>query len=216
MAAIKNLISQKFGRLAVIGYVKRYGNGSRWRCRCDCGTEKLISTGSLRSGTTVSCGCYHREQQAKAHTTHGLLSHGKPHPLYYTWRGMLNRCYLRSSRTFARYGGRGVKVCEEWRNDFGQFVQDMGERPAGHSIDRIDNNGDYQPGNCRWASARQQGLNKRLTARDQAGTPYLLKAEANGIKETTYRMRLAKGWTHEEASTIPLGCHRLPEFAELG
>lgn len=150
----KDLTGKRFHRLVVIGYVGK----SRWRCRCDCGTIKVVRADCLKDHTTVSCGCYNREVVAKRETTHGMSKSR----VYRIWDAMKSRCENPKNSKYRYYGGRGIKVCKRWSRSFEAFYQDMGEPPTPqYSIDRIDNDGDYEPGNCRWATMTEQNRNKR-------------------------------------------------------
>jgi len=162
-ANVNDLTGQKFGRLTVTGYSHKHGRNHKWRCRCKCGKETVKRADHLKSGRSRSCGCLNAEVQSKNFTKHGGAAFDKSrrHPLYSIWSGMKKRCYSESCAAYPYYGGRGIGVCPEWREDFAQFAEDMGERPVGTSLDRIDNDADYGPKNCRWATKSEQMKNRR-------------------------------------------------------
>ncbi len=155
-----NLIGQRFGRYLVLAEAPNQGSNVRWLCRCDCGNLRMVQAGALREGTSTSCGCYSREAKSKTHTKHGCGVQRTPE--YLAWVNMKARCRRKTHPGYGRYGGRGIKVCERWLTSFNNFLADMGQRPSEqHSLDRINNNGDYEPGNCRWATIIEQQNNLR-------------------------------------------------------
>ncbi len=153
---IINLTGQRFGRLQVVRLLtERKHSEAVWECVCECGNIKHIQSYCLRSGQSKSCGCLNRELTSKANTTHG-----KTNSLAYkSWEGMMQRCYNPKNNAYRLYGGKGIKVCPLWRDSFEAFYKDMGERPIGLTIERIDSTEDYTPENCKWATYTEQGRN---------------------------------------------------------
>jgi hypothetical protein len=158
MTRLINITGKQFGRLVVTAYAgvnKR--RGSRWKCLCDCGARGIVDAWHLRSGQSQSCGCLQRELTIARSTKHGRSNS----PEYYSWQAMKQRCSKPYATSYEYYGARGIRVCERWLNSFSAFYQDMGPRPEGCSVDRINVNDDYRPDNCRWADAKQQRQNRR-------------------------------------------------------
>lgn len=156
----KNLTGQRFGRLVAIEPIaKRQQNGNVvWKCVCDCGNKLKVDGASLRSGSTKSCGCFQREKISNLFKTHGM----EGTPIYRVWRNMIARCENQNKKEYKNYGGRGITVCQRWRNSFEAFYADVGDKPEGKSLDRWpDNDGNYEPANWRWADRHEQRVNSR-------------------------------------------------------
>ena|SRR5690348_8244990 len=162
-----NLAGKRFGRLVVLEYrgSNKY-HDSIWLCKCDCGNTVTIRGFTLRlsNGATKSCGCLRRDIQRQAHLRHGHQRRGMETPTHFSWRAMMARCSNPRFHQFKDYGGRGILVCERWKQ-FENFLADMGERPHGLTLDRINNDGNYEPENCRWATRKQQNSNTRRSWR---------------------------------------------------
>lgn len=222
---MSNTKELRFGRLLVISD-KMYlpvGNQGRkavfYECRCDCGITKTIRYDDLRSNRTVSCGCYNKENTKTKFTAHGMRNH----PLYNIWNSMIQRCYNPNSKSYKNYGGRGIIMCDEWKNELTgceQFATDMGNRPSHkHSIDRIDVNGNYQPNNCRWATPDQQMRNTRrnkLLSYNGITKPLVEWAEEYNLPYDILAGRIRKKWSMETALTFPhVSRMRLEAHAEI-
>lgn len=190
-----DLTGHTFGKWTVLGYYGRSNGSTWWLCRCGgCGIEKPVRAGGLMAGTSRGC------------KSCGMTTHGKTEtPECVTWHSIIGRCYRPKATGYARYGGRGITVCKRWRTSVANFIADMGPRPSSrHSIERIDNNGNYEPDNCLWATPEQQARNKRnnrmltFQGRTMCLTAW---AEAIGIAATTLQGRLQRGWSVKRALT---------------
>lgn len=207
----RDLEGQKFNRLTAIRPdVNRHGR-TYWICRCECGKEKSISTTCLSREKTQSCGCalvdFLKSRATHRATCVGSAGHRNRTPEYSAWSSLKNRCRSPQSKYYDRYGGRGIHICDRWAESFADFLADMGPRPSPeHSIDRIDNDGNYEPDNCRWATRKEQTRNRRsnrlLLAFGQSLT-IAEWAERNGVRPPAIRQRLRIGWSNEDAVSIP-------------
>lgn len=191
----KDITGQRFGSLTVLHLTKRLDikdGHSHWACRCECGKEVVVSGRYLRAGRTISCGCVRTERIRKMSTTHGW----KHTPEYNSWQRAKARCFLKSDRKYSDYGGRGITMCPEWTASFQAFIDYMGPRPKDTSLDRINNNGNYEPGNCRWATRTEQVRNRRKTiflTHDGLTLSMPEWAERLGIKYDTLKAKRRKG-----------------------
>jgi hypothetical protein len=154
-----DLCGKAFARLTVVQWAGRNWKGDLlWECLCDCGTSRVVLGRSLTSGTCKSCGCLNLEVAISSNTKHGMSRTA----IYHAWVAMIERCDNPKNKAYKNYGGRGITVCERWRESVANFVADMGPRPSKrHTLDRINNDGNYEPTNCRWATWDVQSRNKR-------------------------------------------------------
>lgn len=189
-----DLTGNSYGRWTVLG--GRYtseGKTLMWKCRCSCGTVKDVAHSNLRGGRSISCGCNHREQLSSRSTTHGMSKTDT----YKIWHGILKRCYNPKSIVYEHYGERGITVCDRWRARFLDFLSDMGERPSKeYSIERIDNDGNYCPENCKWATDIEQLNNTTRNVRLSAYGKSLTQMQWQyriGISRTMLRKRRLLG-----------------------
>ena len=206
MGRVIDLKGKRFGKLTVIEkHSQDKWGGWNWLCRCDCGNETVVSGGHLRVMKTKSCGCSRKESKNFSHKMTGSR-------IYSIWQAMKNRCYYEKSKAFKHYGGRGIKVCDEWKNSFISFYEwsmkngyDENAERGQCTIDRIDVNGNYEPNNCRWATIKQQANNTRRNHFiEYNGKTQTVSQWANelGVEPDSIFNRLQKGFTEEEALTL--------------
>lgn len=190
-----DLTGVRVGKLTVICEVfnhKWAGKHRKWLCRCDCGNEREMFQQRLSDGTAVSCGCANKEITIKAHTTHGMSKT----PIYGVWVGMISRCSNEHNAMWHNYGGRGISVCSRWRS-FENFYADMGDLPyVGAEIDRIDNDGNYEPGNCKWATRKEQTNNTRRN----------VFVEVDGVVKTVAQWSEQTGISHRTLAHRAKAC----------
>lgn len=196
----RDLTGAVFGRLTVLEFAEIKKGKSYWRCRCECGAERRVTASSLGCGETTSCGCFKRDQSRAMFTTHGKSGSR----VLAAWSNMIRRCENPRCRSYPDYGGRGIQVCESWKN-FDAFYADMGDPPAGLTLERVDNNQGYSPENCIWASRSIQTRNtRRNRVLTHNGKTQCLQDWANelGLGYETIWYRLDRGWSVARALTV--------------
>jgi hypothetical protein len=196
------MIGKTFGRLSVIEYVGRNKRNRRlWRCLCACKNSIIVVQDALKSGNTRSCGCLHKEVLVFRNTTHNR----RRTRCYGIWAGMIKRCNNVNDKSYAIYGARGIKVCASWMK-FEAFYKDMGDPPSNyHSIDRLDNDGDYEPENCVWASSYEQAQNRsnnKLIEYDGKTQPLVAWTRELRLDYDRTKQRLRLGWSIEDAFEV--------------
>lgn len=213
MKPLVDMMGDRFGRLLVVGRgPNTKGGGAQWLCRCDCGEERVNTRKNLIKGRVRSCGCLRKETSREV----GLrrITHGGSYTVEYrTWRSLIDRCTKPNSANWKHYGARGIGVCQRWLDGFENFIADVGNRPSDrHSLDRIDVNGNYEPGNVRWADWFVQSNNRRNNHIVTVDGVTMTLAEAirvKGQKSSRVRQRLAMGWDEERALN-EAGRHQTP------
>lgn len=207
------MIGKTFGRLVVIGAARPYVYPvstravRQWGCRCDCGNITIVRESFLVCGHTTSCGCLHGEHLVRMNSSHGHTRGGSVSREYNSWANAKNRCYNEACPCYADYGGRGIRMADEWVNDFSAFLQYVGPAPKGTTLDRVDVDGHYAPGNVRWATKKEQARNRRsnriLTVNGVRRT-VTEWSEISGIGRSTISARIARGLSAEDALSQPL------------
>lgn len=198
MPKIIDLTGQRFGLLTVVERDRLPSGVAAWKCKCDCGGERLVRGGHLTEGAIKSCGCV----KSVGNTSHGEYRS----PEWVCWMNMVQRCTNPNNPAYDRYGGTGIEVCERWMK-FENFLADMGKRPNGMSIDRRDNNKGYELSNCRWATDTTQARNRKVTVElELNGRKQSLMewADELGMKASVIHTRLWRGWSVEKALTTPV------------
>lgn len=202
---VKDLTGMEFGRLTVLSMSdEKQGKKYKWLCQCSCGNLTIKAGADMKKGNTKSCGCLAKELSPTWAIKHGMSSTKE----YAAWAAMIDRCNREGNEYFSKYGGRGVEVCEDWLNNFEAFMLDMGKAPTKtHSLERIDNDGNYEPSNCKWGTKQEQSQNRSNTVwiEYNGETKCLAEwARTIGVSSATFRHRVLK-FGIELAMTMSLG-----------
>ena len=199
-----DLTDRIFTRLTVLYYVGKYDDNHMWACECIDGNIRYVSGRALKSESVKSCGCLAKGHYLNINKTHGFSKE----KMFNVWKGIISRCCNPKYNEYKNYGARGITVCEEWKNDYLRFKEDVGEKPSPeHSLDRIDNNGNYCKENCRWATPEEQSNNKRTNAFIEYNGKTLTVQQwsrETGIKRGVINHRLSLGWDAEKILTTPV------------
>lgn len=217
MAERKNEVGNRYGRLRVVSYAGTNCHNALWNCVCDCGNKCVKLGVMLRSGRTKSCGCLHSETLSKRNKKYNVKY---PRRLYHSWHCMIERCEKEDNRYYYNYGGRGISVCEEWHNFevFATWALQNGYDES-KTIDRINNDGNYCPENCKWSTKREQENNKRTNRKVEINGDVLNLSEwceIFGISQVTVQSRLRYGWDIVDAITTPVPKRRIILCIETG
>lgn len=200
MSQGKVKVGEVYNRLTAVSFIGVVKSQARWLWQCSCGKQIEAAAGKVRYGSTKSCGCYSADIASNRLKKHGMFGT----PTYDSWAGMIQRCYNTNNDRYSSYGGRGITVCDRWRDSFEAFMEDMGERPEGMTIDRENTNGNYEPSNCRWATAKTQAENRRtalFVILDGVEMNASVAAKKLGVEISLFYSRLNQGYTADEIAT---------------
>lgn len=204
---LKDITGRTFGRLTALRFQKTSTGRSAWICRCSCGNDVHVLTENLKTGNTQSCGCRQRDIMHEIRTSHGDSVGGKRAKEYMIWLTAKQRTCNPNNPRYPHYGARGITMCERWKNSYEAFLEDMGRCPDRHQLERINNDGNYEPSNCKWATKVQQMNNMRTNFRvthDGRTQTVAQWAREFGMSDNVLRGRLHLGWSFTEAVSTPV------------